>query len=256
MPYGIPIGMLSGQEAPGLDLDVLLSKCEAWWDCDEVGAGTRYDQHVNSRDISVLSGITDVAGVGGGRAMQFNAGGDYCRTAAGFPTGTAAFAFSCFVHFDALSGNDFIVWRANSGVSGASVQGDWTLGRWGGGTLIWHFSSDGSFNDWDGTNVTTSGDPVSISAGNTYWAYCDFIPGSPNTIRVSINNGALYSNTFSHTYYTNGNTLRFGHMTSSYPHNLQGWLTRINYWNAPLSDLERAWLYNSMTGRTYAELIA
>ena len=53
---------------------------------------------------------------------------------------------------------------------------------------------------------------------------------------------------------TNGNCLRMGRMTSSYPHGLQGWMDCINYWNNPLTEAERTWLYNSGAGRAYSEM--
>lgn len=242
------LGALSNQEAPMPP--GVLTKLGGWWDLEELGTDRRFDSHTGNHDWSVISGLSNTTGLIG-NATLFNATSDYGRTSAGWPTGNVDFAMAMFVHFNATSANDFIVWRASSSVSGASVAGDWTFGRWGNSQFIFNVSDNGTYNSWGGTNVTTSGDPVQISAGNTYWAYFHYI-ASTREMAVSINNGTLYTATAANNMFTNGNTLRFGHMTSSYPHNFDGWLDSVQYFTSPLTADERTWLYNDGLGRNYA----
>jgi hypothetical protein len=226
----------------------MLDKLEACWDCDETGDATvtRADSH-NAHDLTILAGIVDTPGLVG-NALKFTSN-DWAYTAGGWPTGAGSFAMGMFVHIDAHTTNAIICQRG--GTSSNDLVVSWHVWINDAGAAYFCISLDGTMNDWDGTTVSVPAG--SFPAGEThylYWHY-DSVTGE---MAISVDNGALSTATLSNTFYSaSREALRFGHMASSYPHDLVGWLDCIHYYNEPLSASERAWEYNGGAGRAYGD---
>lgn len=243
-------GIISGATAADPRAS-LLAKMEHMWDVDEVGSNViRYDKH-KANHISGFSGTVVNRDGLIDQAMDFNSTSDICRTAANSITGTGSFAMCQFVHFDSRSGNDWIAGRTGF-MSGSTVPASWHVYVNGNNAVVFTMSIDGSLNDWDGSTVATANG--TIAAGNTYFIYWHY-DSTTDELAISVENAAPNLGTLTHAFRTEGNRLWWGLMTTTFPHNLDGWIDCINYFNEPLTQAERDWVYNGGAGRIYEDYL-
>jgi hypothetical protein len=246
----IPLGIFAGRGAAGVPTDPLatsiLAKLSAWWEMDEA-SGTRLDA-VGTADLIEVGTVTTAQGVRGvGDVAVAFAGAGGLRAddqaAISVPSGGGDHCLFGWAYISANSGTQYLAAKWNSSnaaameyavalVSGANVNG---------------------YNG--GSGYVFAG--VSAPAAAAWHFYVLWRDSADGKVRLQIDSGTPAASAGTTNPSDTGNHLGFGQAGSSTTSRMTGRLQRWGFIKgAILTADERAYLYNSGAGRTYAEIVA
>lgn len=240
------MGSGSGPTPPDPIATSILAKLTSWWEMGEA-SGTRADS-VGSNDLGVTSGsistATGVRGVGDVAANFTGSNALFAPDADSLdpPSGGGDHCLFGWAYFDANSGSQFIAakWDANTA---SSLQ--YALSQQGGVV----YAQNG------GSGYQTADDsPPTAETWNMYFLWRDAADGK---VRLQINTRTPTESAGASNPNPTNHSLAFGQCGSYSGLRLAGRLQRWGWIKGGiLTADERAWMYNSGAGRTYAEIVA
>ena len=223
----------------------ILAKLTSWWEMDE-NSGSRLDSKgINNLTVNgTVSTATGVRGAGDVAAAfaGFGALTIASNTSIQVPSGGGDHCIFGWVYLTSNIGAEFFVAKTNASGSSSveyafSMQGE-----------IYYAQNGGSSYYNASQSAPTAG---------TWNFVVMWRDASDGKVRMQINDGAVNVSASSSNPSPNTYDLAFGRNGSSPSEYLTGRLQRWGWIKgATLTADERAWLYNSGAGRTYAELTA
>jgi len=224
----------------------------SWWPFDDA-SGTRFDAH-GSNDLTDNNTVTTATAKVGANAAQFTiANAEFFSVADNASISpTAAWSWSQWVYFDALSGDQALAAKWEYNTPGA---GSWGIEATGAElrAFIKVNNSDGGVNRGvsSGTSLTTgTWHHVTVVYDGSGAANADrlkfYIDGTAKTITFT---GTIPAATIDST-----GALNVGKFGGSLTRYLGGRADEPSFWSIALSADNVEWLYNSGAGRAYSEL--
>ena len=234
--YGAPFGVFPAP-APTLPVDLV-----AYWEMEGASGATEVDAH-GANDLTDVNTVGSATGkVGNSREFTTATDNRLIRTdntdlSIG---GEISFTFAFWFNLKDTGVGGFISKYGSAGNREYLIYQS-------SGTLQFLASADG-------TAVTSVlGDPV-LSASTWYFcvAYYDAVA---DTINVQINDGTIASQSHTGGVFDSGSTFMLGNELTVVG-GTDAYLDEVGFWKRTLTSDEKTWLYNSGTGRTYAEVAA
>lgn len=214
----------------------------SYWPLDEA-SGTRHDAWG-------VNPLTDNASVGqaAGKvsaAAQITAASSNFLSCTG--TGTLALGdidltLACWAYFDALGANRDLLGQWDASV--ANQRGHLLFFRVTGATIRWMVSSDG-------VAISATVDAPIVVATGTWYYVVVWRDRAAQTINIQVNNGAVASAAYSSAIFASTTQFRIGRRTDG-AGQMDGRVDEAARWSRVLPAAERAYLYNSGSGRRVA----
>jgi hypothetical protein len=225
----------------------------AYYSLDE-GSGNAIDAH-GSNDLTDTNtvGASATAKQGTSRDFATGAPGDYFNLADNADMG--------------LGSDDAFTWAGwarnrTDFQSGTVVFGKWSSGGGNDGAYSLYIKGANfryTFAIANGSSVTEVSDTTVFPTPAETWAFivCWHDP-SADKIFIQVNNDATPDEAAwsGGTHSSETNPFRLGHDSGAYGGSWDGLLDEWGFWKRVLTSDERTWLYNSGSGRSYANIVA
>jgi hypothetical protein len=249
---------ITGGKVVGSTVDLKTnSGLVSWWDLDE-SVGNRYDAH-GTNHLTSNNSVGVAAGIVAGNALT-----------EGIPGKAASFASASSQSLSvtdnaSVSVSDIDFWWAGwtnfttsgvlqtvfaKGISNTNST-EYALYRWSDDKFYWHVSN----------NITSAEIGTGATVGSGWHFFMCWHDSVNNTLNVQVDNGTVYSTSYSSGSYDGANTLYLGWDTSGGgTRYLNGALDSVAFGKspaagiAPIASSLATSLYNSGRGRSYAAL--
>lgn len=222
------------------------SKLVSWWEMGEA-SGTRSD----SKGANHLSNIAGTVSTGTG----LRGGGDVAVSLAG--TGGLYANDSASLSVPSGGGDHCIFgWAYVTTSANMYLFAKWEAGTASSMEYALDWFTDGKLYAQNG-GTTYYNVTATEPALNTWFFVVVWRDSADGKVRIQVNNGTVYASTSASNPSDTASALGFGQIGSTTNNRLSGRLQRWGWAKgAILTSGERTWLYNSGSGRTYAELAA
>jgi hypothetical protein len=226
----------------------LLTNLSAYWDLNEA-SGNAIDVHDDNDLVETSGTIASGAGVvaGTGTSRDFEVGDTEwfdLPDNADVSTGDTDFTIAAWVNLESKGAFRFIV--AKDG--GVGIR-EYSFGyNAGSDRFVFNVSPDGT------ALTTVTANNLGSPAVATAYFIVVWHDASANTITIQVNDGT--ANAAAHTtgVFDGATAFQVGAQGSSL--SMDGLIDEVGFWKRVLTAGERTWLYNSGSGRSYADLVA
>jgi hypothetical protein len=213
----------------------------SWWALDET-SGTRADSH-GSNSLSSNNSVGYYAtGIKGNAADFVRSNNQYLSHSDNADLSTDDIDFTVGLWVNLKSKEDYYNLLNKFGVNNAYQ--------------IYYSALDDRFHFWVSDATTHYGNVVSSNLGspaiNTWYFITVWHSASGDTINISVNNGTPDSLSYGYGSHDNNGAFTIGGSGSSSM--TDAYIDEAYFYKRNLSADERAWLYNSGSGRSYCEV--
>ncbi len=214
----------------------------AYWSLEE-SSGTRVDAE-GSNDLADNNTVLQGTGKVGSCADFEDATSESLSITdnTDMSTGDVDYSFICWVKFESLSGNDFLLAKDD-----VSLQREYGLYKNASDIFTVEV-----FNGADGLVGTDTASTFGAVIVDTWYFVYAFHNSVANTVGISVNDGTVDSSATSGA--TGDSTSQFELGARNVALFLDGLLDEVGFWKKVLTSSEVTWLYNGGSGRAYSDL--
>jgi hypothetical protein len=224
----------------------LLTSLTAYWDAEGAGDTDLVDVH-GSNDLAESAGDTIASATGKvGNTRDFEVGETEwfsVNDAPVYSPGDTDFTFCVWVNIESEGAFRFIIGKDDN-----STNREYTLDYSTADRFVFNVSANGT------ANVTVTANNLGAVSVATWYFLCAWHDASANKIFIQGNDGT--ADETAHTTGVRDGTAPFQIGATASILSWDGLIDEIGYWNRVLSAAERTWLYNSGSGRSYADIVA